>query len=245
MGAPMRRFLSVLATLTSVLAWSGVARAERELIVPFHEAGHLVLDQLSGLRIGASSGVSYSGPLGLSFQSSKADAFTAGQPGAEMKTTTFWFAPSADVFVTEHVSVGGLIEVTHAFGTVQRTTGETIELPATTGYTFLPRVGFFVPFGDRFGLWPRAGIGFSSAESVQFAAAGSAPVTDTFRSLVLDVDLALVYRFTESFFMRVGPEVGTTLGGRHTQDANGTSAAADASAIEISGVLGVGVNLEL
>ena len=30
--------------------------------------------------------------------------------------------------------------------------------------------------------------------------------------MVLDVDLALVYRFSEAFFLRMGPEVGVTLG---------------------------------
>lgn len=237
------RLFGALVVLAGLLL-GRTARADRELIVPFHEGGHLVLDQLSGLRLSAGSGLAYAGPAGLSYRSEKADAFTPGAPSSDLKTTTFWFAPSVDIFVTDHLSIGGLVEVAHTSGSAT-SGGQSIDLPGTTALTFLPRVGFYAPFGDRFGLWPRAGVGWAQVQSVSFASTGGAAVTDTFRSMILDVDITLVYRFTEVFFMKIGPEVGVTLGGRHSQEVGGISAGADAQTLQISGVVGFGANLEL
>jgi hypothetical protein len=161
-----------------------------------------------------------------------------------VSTTTFWIAPSADIFVTDHLSLGGLIQYAHTSGTA-KSGGQQIDLPGSTSMMFLPRIGFYAPFSDRFGLWPRLAFGWSSVDSVQFASNGGAPVTDTFRSMVLDVDLSLVYRLNETFFLKTGPEIGLTLGGRHSQDVNGTSSAADASVLQIAGSLAFGANVEL
>lgn len=240
---------SKLRAVLALLVFAGVAlastsaRADRELIVPFHEGGHLVLDQLSGMRVSTAAGFSYAGPAGVAFRTDKADAFTPGATGSDVRTTTFWIAPSADVFVTDHLSIGGLVEIAHTSGSA-KSGDQSVDLPGQTAMTFLPRVGFFVPIGDRFGFWPRAGIGWTSVDSLAFVS-GGAPVRDTFRAAVLDLDLSLVYRFNETFFLRMGPEVGATLGGRHTQDSNASSAAADASVVQVSGVTQFGVNVEL
>ncbi|MDF2696404.1 MAG: hypothetical protein K0S65_4787, partial [Labilithrix sp.] len=173
--------LAVALLLACVLSFSTrPAQAERELIVPFHEGGHLVLDQLSGLRINPTSGFSYAGPAGIAFRTTKSDSITPGGPASETSTTSLWFAPSADIFVTDHLSVGGLIEIGHTWGAVEGG-GRRLELPGATSMTFLPRVGFYVPFGDRLGVWPRAGLGWSSVETVSFDSTGSAPTTETFR----------------------------------------------------------------
>lgn len=241
-----RSLAFALGLLTSIAVFfvNREARADRELIVPFHEAGHLVLDQLSGFRANPASGVSYAGPLGIMFRTEKADAFAPGAASSELSTTTFWVAPSVDVFVTDHLSVGGFVEVSHTSGTA--TSGDQkLELPGTTSMTFLPRVGFYAPLSDRLGIWPRAGFGWTSAESVSYVATGGQAVRDTFRSAILDVDLALVYRFTETFFCKVGPEVGVTLGARRGEEVGNSNAAAGASVVQISGVVGFGANFEL
>ena len=221
------------------------AKADRELIVPFEESGHLVLDQLSGFRISAASGFAYAGPIGVSYRSTKSNAYTSNGANVNETTTTMWLAPSADIFITEYLSIGALIEVSHTSGKGVSPNGQSVDLPGTLAMTFMPRIGFYAPIGDRFGIWPRAGIGWSSVQQVAFASDGSTPVTETFRSLVLDVDLTLVYRFTETFFMRVGPEVGVTLGGRKEEAINGTSFGADKNVLQFSGVIGFGANLEL
>jgi hypothetical protein len=240
----LRAAALAFAAFLAVALSAPTARADRELIVPFHEGGHLVLDQLSGMRVSTGAGFSYAGPAGVAFRTEKAEAFAPGATGSELHTTTFWIAPSADVFVTDHLSVGGLVEIAHTSGSA-RSGGQSLDLPGQTAMTFLPRVGFFVPFGDRFGLWPRAGVGWTSVDSLSFVSTGGAPVRTTFRSAVLDVDLSFVYRFNETFFLRMGPEVGVTLGGRHTEESGGQSAAADASVIQVSGMTQFGVNLEL
>lgn len=239
----MHRVLA-LAVLALVLLFPRLARAERELIVPFHEGGHLVLDQLSGLRVDAASGVGYAGPAGLALRTTKADPLVAGGAASEASTTSLWLSPSADVFVTDHVSVGGLIEVSHTWGAVEGG-GRRLELPGTTSLTFLPRVGFYVPVTDRIGVWPRVSFGYSSIESASFDGAGGAVVKERFKSLVIDGELALVYRFGETFFMKAGPAIGATLGGRRTEETGGASAGAGKSVLQFSGVVGFGMNIEL
>lgn len=232
------------AAFAAALTAAPSAFAERELIVPFHEAGHLVLDQLAGFRLSTAGGAGYSGVAGLAHRTEKVEATTPGAATAERSTTSLWLAPSADVFVTDHLSVGGLIEVSHAWGAVAGG-GRRLELPGTTSLTFLPRVGFFAAFGDRLGLWPRAGFGWASHESVSFDSTGSIPQTTTVRSLLLDVDVALVYRFGETFFLRAGPEVGVTLGGRSEVEQGGASAGSGASTLQIAGSAAFGMNIEL
>lgn len=236
--------LAFAIVLAFVVSWSRRASAERELIVPFHEGGHLVLDQLSGLRVRPADGFSYAGPAGIAFRSEKAGALTPGGSSSETSTTSVWLAPSADVFVTDHLSLGGRLEIGHSWGAIEG--GERrLELPGTTSMTILPRVGFYVPFTDRIGLWPRAAVGYTSVESVSFLSTGSAPATDTVRAMILDVDLSLVYRFGETFFLRAGPDVGVTFGGRLASEQDGSSAGADASVVQVSAVVGFGLNLEL
>lgn len=237
------KFVAVLLALCPLFV-ARTASAERELIVPFHESGHLVLDQLAGMRVNPGSGASLAGFAGAAARSTKADATTPGGPSTETSTTSLWLSPSADVFVTDHLSVGGMIAIEHTWGAVE-TGGRRLELPGATSMTFLPRVGFFAPFGDRLGLWPRAGLGWTSVESVSFDSSGGAVTHESMQALLLDVDVALVYRFGETFYMRAGPEIGVTLGGRRTIETGGTSSGGGASILQISGVLGFGMNLEL
>jgi hypothetical protein len=222
---------------------SATARAERELIVPFEEGGHVVLDQISGLRVG-SSGVGYAGPVGLGVRKESSGAIAAGGATSETSLTTLWAAPSADVFVIDHLSVGGRIEVAHTWGAIEGE-GVRVELPGTTSMAVVPRVGFYAPFGDRLGIWPRAAFGYASASSAKFVSTGSGVVRESFRALLLEVDLSLVYRFGETFFMKAGPDVSVTLGGRREEEVGGVRFGAGHSVVAISGVLGFGANLEL
>lgn len=240
----LSRQVFVFVALLFSLVWTKTARAERDLIVPFHEGGHLVLDQLTGLRISSSHGFGYAGPIGIAFRSEATDALTPSGPSAERSTTSIWLAPSADIFVTDHLSLGGLIEVGHTWGAIEGG-GRRLELPGATSMTFLPRVGFYVPFTERIGIWPRIGVGYSSVETISFLSTGSVPVRDTFRAMILDADLSLIYRFSETFFMRAGPDVGITLGGRRAIESNGTSSGAGSQTLQVSGVIGFGMNLEL
>lgn len=224
----------LLVLVVVLLCVSRSARAERDLIVPFEEGGHLVLDQLAGMRVDAVSGAGYAGPVGVSSHDDKSDG------GNESKTTTLWLAPSADLFVTDHLSLGGTIEVAHTWGSVKSgASGESrLELPGTTTLSFVPRVGFYVAVTDRIGIWPRVGFGWTSVESAYVS--GGAVATDMFKAMLLDADLGLVYRFHETFFMKAGPEITTTLGGEHSAPGAGSG-----SSLQVSAVLGFGMNIEL
>lgn len=243
------RCLVVSALASAVFATARDAYAERDLIVPFHEGGHLVFDQVAGVRLGAADGVSYAGPIGVAFSSSRDEALTPGASSREAKTTTLWLAPSADVFVTDHLSVGGHVSVSHAWGRVKGEGGLEVALPGTTSVAVVPRVGFYVPVGDRFGVWPRLGFGFARTEAAAFAAQGGGlgAVVEITKAMVLEGDLAAVYRFDETFFLRAGPSVSVTLGGQREQTSAGGAggaSAADASAVAFGGVVGFGVTLD-
>lgn len=238
-----RSVWSVLVVVV-VLLLAKEARAERELIVPFEEKGHVVIDQLAGLRLNAASGFSYAAPVGIAVRTEKSDALTAGGASSETSTTSIWFAPAADVFVTDHLSVGALVEINHSWGAITGG-GQRLELPGTTSLTFMPRVGFYAPFTDRIGFWGRVGLGWSSVQSASFDSTGSVPVTQTFRSMILDVDATITYRFTETFFMKAGPEIGVTFGGRNEVSSNGQSAGGGASVLQLGGAMGFGMNIEL
>ena len=226
------RCLSLVVGLLVLLSSIKEARAERDLIVPFHEGGHLVLDQLAGLRL-STSGFSYAAPVGIAVSSTK-----------DASATHVWFAPSADVFVTDHLSVGGLVSIDHAWGHLE-SGGLKLDLPGTTSMTFLPRIGFYAPFSDRIGLWLRAGVGYTSTQEASFLSNGGPPTTTTFRAMLLDIDATVVYRFNETFFMKGGPELGITLGGREESSTAGSSAGRDQQVLQIGGALGFGMNIEL
>ena len=81
-------FGRILAAVVGLVVFfsASEARAERDLIVPFHEGGHLVLDQLAGLRL-SPSGLGYAAPIGIAVRST-----------TEASETHVWFAPSAALF---------------------------------------------------------------------------------------------------------------------------------------------------
>lgn len=240
----MVRSLAAALVCALLFFFGREARAERELIVPFDEAGHCVLDNLAGLRVDGESGASYEGAIGVASRTTKEDSFTPGGPSSEATQTSLWFAPSADVFVAEHFSVGARIEIAHAWGAVEGG-GQRVELPGATSMTFLPRIGFHIPINDRIGIWPRIGFGYTNVESASFASTGSAVQTETFHAMLLDVNLSVVYRFGETFFLRAGPEVGLTIGGRREVESNGQSVGAGKSMLQLSGTLAFGMNFEL
>ena len=66
-SSPIASALVFVGLVAFLLTFARNANADRELIVPFHEGGHLVFDQLSGLRVDGASGVSYAGPAGIAF----------------------------------------------------------------------------------------------------------------------------------------------------------------------------------
>jgi hypothetical protein len=222
------------------------AHAARELMVPAGERGTLAIDQVSGFRASMINGISYAGPLGFSHAQYTEHSFSANTDTTTNRNT-FWLTPSADLFVIDHLSVGLLVEYMNSWGSVDiprnNNTTQTVNLPGTTSITVLPRVGYLFSINDRFAIWPRVGFGYARHETLTGNPDNS--VKDAFSSVLFDIDVGLLYRFNETFFMRADPDFVFTLGGNHSQSTGAGSVSASANAIQASAVFGVGVFFDL
>ncbi len=242
-----RRALATLA-FVGLLAAPGAAHAQREVRTPMGERGTLAIDQLSGFRASSIGGVTYAGPIGFSIQSFGQTDFS-GRGSNTSHYTNFWLAPSADYFVIDHLSIGGLIEIATTSVTVDTTNqaGVTtsVNLPSTTNVTLLPRVGWLFPITERFGIWPRGGIGFASRQTTANNTTFTNGNRDTYSSVIFDVDVGFLYRVNQNWFLRAAPEVSFGVGGTHSQGNNNGSVSASASLFQFAGVAGIGVMWDL
>jgi hypothetical protein len=214
----------------------------------------LSVDQLAGFRIGAvnagvgsANGFSYAGPIGVVHQSYTEHRFN--NTGDDVtRTTTIWFAPSADIFVFDFpLSIGALFEISSTSGSLERQrngTGitDTFDLATTTNITFLPRIGYLIVIADRFGIWPRGGVGYASRQLADPNNPG-----DKFgaHGFITDIDVGFLWRPVDNVFLRLGPEIAFSLGGSHTATAGGTTTSADASIFQIGLLGGIGVMFNL
>jgi len=238
--------LAALIVVASIFVPSPAQAQQRDLLSLPGTKGQLAIDSLMGFRIGAFSGVSYAGPLGFSTQSYSADDVTNNNAQTTTHTTTFWFAPAADYFILDRLSVGGLIEVASTSRTDKTKTtnnGNTVEReedrPTTTAFTLLPRVGYMFPITSRFAIWPRGGIGYATRQNV--IATGK----ESFSAFIFSADVPVIFRINETFFLSAAPEFTVSLGGEHSLPVNNTSRSADASFFQFGLVTGLGVLLDL
>jgi hypothetical protein len=240
---------AVAAALVLFLTPS-TASAQHSLMTPLGGRGQLALDQLGGFRVGAvSGGVSYAGPLGFSTQRYSSADYNNGR-NSVLNYTTFWVAPAFDYFVIDHLSIGGLVELSTTSGTVDlpiNNSGATqnFNLPTTTNFTLLPRIGYMIPLAnDRIGIWPRAGLGYASRQAANGNVNNQSK--ETFSSVIASVDVGFLFRLNETFFLRAAPEMTFSLGGSHSSTDNaGRSVSANASFFQFGIVTGIGVLLDL
>jgi len=220
----------------------------RDLLSHSGGKGQLAIDTLMGFRIGAFSGVSYAGPLGFSTQSYNEHNPSNNNLETTTHLTTFWFAPAADYFIIDHLSIGGLLEVATTSGSIKTkapntngngTTETDTDRPTTTAFTFLPRVGYMFPITSRFAIWPRGGIGYASRQDVEGTG------KNTFSSLIFSADVPFIYRINETFFVSAAPELTFSAGGNHSVDVNNQSQSADASFFQFGLATGLGILLDL
>ena len=235
-----------LALVVAVLLLPATAVAAE--LTPMHGSSLLVIDQISGFRAGAfgGPGFSYAGPIGVMHQSYTSARFN-GTGDDVTRTTTFWIAPSADFVFSFGLSVGGLIELSSTSGSVDRQNGNgnttvTNDLPTTTSFTFLPRVGYLFAIGDNFAIWPRGGIGYASNQT---ADPNNPDTKSSVSSAIIDIDVGFLWRPVEYVFFRLGPEAAFSLGGSHSTTARGTTLSANASLWQIGILGGVGAMFSL
>jgi hypothetical protein len=233
--------LLAIAALTCTLTRE--AHAQREILTPLGGKGTLAIDQLSGFRISSLGGVSYAGPIGFAVQSQGEN----GTGGAQVTNhyTTFWIAPSADYFVIDHLSIGGILEImsTSISQDIRPNANAgttTVSLPGTTNISFIPRVGWMFGITDRFGIWPRLGLGYASRQT-----AVNGDNKDTLSGFLIDLDVGFIYRITENFFLRAAPQLTFGLGPTHSTTVGTTTFSNDASFFQFAGVAGLGVMWDL
>jgi hypothetical protein len=222
------------------------ANAQTALLSPTGGKGQLVFDNITGLRANVSDGVSYSGDVGFSLQQLSVSENVAGggTATATIHATTLWFAPQADYFVINHLSIGGLVEIASTSRSIDAPVNgavtQSVNLGATTDITFLPRIGWMFALGDRFGIWPRAGIGYASAHG-NTGTFG----TSTFSGVVLNATCPFLYRLNETFFVELSPDLSFIPGSLSTNTNANTTVSQSASYLDFGVTGGLGIMLDL
>jgi hypothetical protein len=254
----LRRALAVAASALLVLLFTPSAHAQRDLGTPLGSRGTLSIDQLSGFRmsgvgtgggtgagLGVNYGVEYAGIIGFSIQNVAQDIpATNPTQTTTLHYTSFWLAPSADYFVIDHLSIGGLIQVATTSASLDVPLGgtgtATQTLPSTTSFTLLPRVGWMFAISDHFGIWPRLGLGFGSHSAVVGIDNANAATTDSFSSFIMDLDCGFLYRVNENWFLKGTPEL-TLAPGSHSRTAGNVTVSEGERVFQFGVVGGIGV----
>jgi hypothetical protein len=127
----------------------------------------------------------------------------SGQDGSK---TTFVLRPAIDYFVIDHLSVGAFtgLEYSSAPG------------GSVTTYGIGPRVGYDIPFTERFSIWPKAGLSFNST-TVKFDASSiggiNVPSSSTSNTALALNLYAPVMFHSHHYFVGFGPSLDADLSG--------------------------------
>jgi hypothetical protein len=239
----MKRWtLCVLAVLAATtLPSRDAGAADRDLLTQTGDKGTLVFDQLAGFRATQLDGVGYTGPIGFNFKRYGQDLQNGGTQS--VKSTNLWLAPTADYFVINHLSIGGIIELVRTSGSVTTDQGNvstTVDLPVTLDFTIAPRVGYAFALTDRWAIWPRLAIGYLYKQSIDNPFNRN-PDKVTFSAPFLGIDVNVIYRVTEQFFLRLGPDFDFTFAGKSTVTQGNVEQSTSANYLQfgLTGSLGV------
>ncbi len=227
----------------------GEAHAD-DLSVPLGAKHQLVLGELAGMRL-SPNGTSFQGPLGFRTGSVTVDQFGANANEASLTTsyTSVWFAPSADFFVIDHLSVGGLFEISSTSSSTEVAEGNAarkVNLPTTTDFSALARVGYMIPIGEKFGIWPRGGLGFRSQQVAQTNVQNDdTAAKETTKGVYFGLDVNALWRPVNNVYFVLAPELLLLPGGSFVRSQGNSESSVDASAVQFSLRTGVGVLLDL
>ena len=136
------------------------------------------------------------------------------------KTSIFYINPGVDYFVIDHLSIGGevLFAITGSSVTHHRRNQPDVTNDGQGGTHFgiLPRVGYDIPIGDKFSLWPRGGLGFIHSS---YSGAGQPDISGT--AWLFYADVYFCFHLVPNFFFGVGP--GFTASVSSSQSVGGAS----------------------
>lgn len=244
--------LVALASAFASLAAATLAPDARagDLVTPTGGKGQFVFDQLGGFRTGRAPAltgtVSYAGVLGVSYDHYQQANALNTQLYDGYSYTSFWLAPSIDYFVIDHLSIGGLVEIsttsrTHNYKDNPNAAEKTDDLGSTTNFTVYPRVGYMFAIGNRFGIWPRVGAGFAYFTS---NTGGGGALKYTYTGFLATVDVGFILRINESFYVKLAPEFSYSPGSTSVSSNLGNqSQSVSASDFNVSAMGGFGVFL--
>jgi hypothetical protein len=245
-----------IASFVLFALFAGPAYAQRELLTRPGQKGQIVIDQLSGFRGGVAGAVGenalypsldYYGPIGFSVQhySQAAAGPTAGN-SIGVTATTFWLAPSLDVFVINHLSVGGMVQIAYTTASESIPTSAIVsrsaDLPSNTSFSIMPRVGWMFALTNRWAIWPRLSMGYASNAIGALDGIGGSSVY----GFAIDLDAGVLFRVNETFFLRLAPELGWIPAGANSTNAPANVATTrSAEYVEFSLSGGIGVMFDL
>lgn len=160
---------------------------------------------------GCKGGLVLAGTAGFSMTNSTStpEQTTAGSTEQKVSTTTIGLSPTVDYFVIPNVSVGLALGYQ-----TSKATPDGRDASTTTTLGAGLRVGYSLPIGERFGLWPVVGFGY---RSISFEPPSPAKKDET-SALGLRVDLNFLVHLAKHYFMTVAPNLDMTLGGETKVD---------------------------
>lgn len=232
-----------VAGIAATLMVAPKAHAQRELLTHPGERHTLVVDQISGFRASLGGGLSFYGPIGFTSQKTTVPALNSAVTRETVITTnTLYVAPSADYFVVDHLSIGGIFQIASTSGSqeVRLTTGSSVtsDVPTVTNLSLVPRVGYMFAPSDRWGIWPRLGFGYTSNASV--SGSGNDATTTKFSGPILNLDVGVLYRFNEALFFRLAPDLAFGVGNSLSISRSGTSLSASSEYLHFGLNAGIG-----
>lgn len=132
-------------------------------------AGSIVIPDLFGISSLPLAGVSGGlGAGGLLFTGPVAFGFTTSESGS--RASSIGVAPSFDVFVSNHVTIGGRVVAVRNTSTYvgpAPADGTPAVTSSSSGYAvgIAPRVGYLLPLTESLALWPQLGLGVNQSRN--------------------------------------------------------------------------------
>jgi len=214
--------LACLAALTTGALVSSTRNAGAQ--EQFGSRGQVVLN---------STGTSLSGLFGtnptvltpfLSFGQTSSTTSTVDTPimhsETTQKVTSLIINPGIDVFVIDRLSIGGEVAIGKAWASDKTVTKDvrsgvetttTDDGPSPTTFGFMPRVGYSIPIGQHFSIWPRGGLGFVTSSYSQPAGPTGGTVDVSRTATLFFVDVPFMWHPSDKFFVGLGPGFSRTL----------------------------------
>ena len=126
--------------------------------------------------------------------------------GRDGSTTTILIRPAIDYFVIDHLSLGAFTGVEYSSASDA----------STTTYGIGPRVGYDIPFSERFSIWPKAGLSFNSinvkVDAMNIGGVRTPEQKDSNTALALNLYVPLMFH-SHHYFAGFGPSLDTDLTG--------------------------------